>query len=137
MYTLFSQLFSDKPRVLQINSIYYEFLLIVYILKSTPLVLAVTVSMALSYDKNGKEQTSIKCDMWCPYIYFPVCGTDGEIYKVFSNECFMDRQSCLDKKGEYKTIITVHKKNHNFQFQNIVQLKMYRHVKISNLNKTH
>lgn len=58
--------------------------------------------MTLPYDNNRREETSDNCDLACPFIYFPVCGTDGQTYKVFSNDCSMGRQSCLDGKGEWQ-----------------------------------
>lgn len=40
------------------------------------------------------------CNIFCTFIYEPVCGTDGKgNNKVFSSPCMMRRQSCLEGKG--------------------------------------
>lgn len=65
-------------------------------------VITATVCMALQlpYSQIKEEETSKNCDIWCSYIYDPVCGTDGQNYKMFASKCFMDRQSCLENKGK-------------------------------------
>lgn len=68
-----------------------------FLLKNSFAVLTVAVCLAFPYIR--REETVNNCDIACPYFYFPVCGTDGQNYKVFSNDCFMGRQSCLERRG--------------------------------------
>ena len=39
------------------------------------------------------------CPMPCTHDYHPVCGTDGETFKVFGNECSLRASHCDDDKG--------------------------------------
>lgn len=63
------------------------------------LLLVIAVCVALPYRQNRDETESNGCDLSCPYIYTPVCGTDGKINRVFASPCVMERQSCLEQKG--------------------------------------
>lgn len=36
------------------------------------------------------------CDLVCPTIHDPVCGTDD---KTYSNECFMKSKTCEEKNN--------------------------------------
>ncbi|XP_055384718.1 U-Kazal-Dg21.2-like [Condylostylus longicornis] len=39
------------------------------------------------------------CEKPCPFIYFPVCGHNGKISKIFPNQCVMDVENCyLEEK---------------------------------------
>jgi len=46
--------------------------------------------------ENGKA--SCQCNLACPLIYKPVCGSDG---KEYANKCVMEYESCTSKKMIY------------------------------------
>ena len=46
------------------------------------------------------------CRKACPHIYDPVCGTDGETYKVFASECTMEDYNCQRENSNYCTLKT-------------------------------
>lgn len=41
------------------------------------------------------------CEKPCNRMLLPVCGTDGEHYKMFSNPCELENQHCADGKCKY------------------------------------
>ncbi|XP_055376137.1 ovoinhibitor-like [Condylostylus longicornis] len=50
----------------------------------------------------GSESTrvieDIDCEKPCTFDYVPVCGTNGELTKVFGNKCVMENEHCKDNK---------------------------------------
>lgn len=62
--------------------------------------LAVAVWAAPPSGQKKEEEEPQDCVIRCPNIYLPICGTDGENSKVFTSQCVMKRQSCLEHKGE-------------------------------------
>lgn len=41
----------------------------------------------------------IGCPKACTHEYVPVCGTDGDDYKMFGNECSMEAEICKTNRG--------------------------------------
>uniref|UniRef100_A0A2C9L6T9 Kazal-like domain-containing protein n=1 Tax=Biomphalaria glabrata TaxID=6526 RepID=A0A2C9L6T9_BIOGL len=46
-------------------------------------------------DISGQE-TSPPCNMMCPFIYLPVCASNGLTY---ASRCVMESMSCIDSLG--------------------------------------
>jgi len=56
-------------------------------------------------DCNLEEKNTKLCEKACPRHYKPVCGSDGENFNIFNNQCIFDVAACKDetlKAAEFK-----------------------------------
>lgn len=51
--------------------------------------------------KTASALSKNKCIRPCSRIYRPVCGTNGQETKTFSNECLMNQHNCMTKESEF------------------------------------
>uniref|UniRef100_T1GG21 Kazal-like domain-containing protein n=1 Tax=Megaselia scalaris TaxID=36166 RepID=T1GG21_MEGSC len=63
-----------------------------YIFAITLAALALTVQSAPSL--KG-------CPLKCPYIWAPVCASNGKCHKTFSSSCFLEGQSCFNRLEKF------------------------------------
>lgn len=64
------------------------------------------------------------CDIACPYMYEPICGSNGADYQSFSSSCFMRRFNCMKGESNWKEKnilmdLTAWPINHSFHFRRL------------------
>lgn len=70
-------------------------------MKRSIIIFAIILLISLA---NGEDDV---CDYACNYNLDPLCGFDGQEYKYFGNECFMNRHNKCQNKSELKSNILI------------------------------
>lgn len=61
------------------------------------LILASALTVALA---KPSVKSQVPCNVFCPRIYWPVCGSNGVVEKTFSNKCLLDADACENNQSK-------------------------------------